>query len=79
MTIQRKLALHWDNNTKTYGEGVYIDLDVFDDELEEEEYINYECKGDIGFARTWDEAIKLCEKLAIQYNAEFDRVYTGIE
>lgn len=76
MSIQRKLALFWDNDNK--GEGVYVDLDVFDDELEEEEYITEECKGNIGFAKTWEEAIKLCDSLAIQYNAEFDRVYAGV-
>ncbi len=79
MGIQRKLALFWDNDNKENGcgEGVYVDLDVFDDELEEEEYINEECKMNIGFTKTWEEAFQLCEKLATQYNAEFDKVYAG--
>ena len=75
MAIKRKLTLYWDNDNieNGLGEGVYIDLDVFDDEFEEEEYITELCKRDIGFAKTWEEAIQLCEKLAIQYNAEFDK------
>lgn len=76
MSIRKKISLHWDSDSlveeRSQGEGIYADLDVYDDELEEEEHITEECKGDIGFAKDWDEAISLAKELAKQYNAEFN-------
>ena len=70
--IRKRISLFAGGKHDKYGAGIYADLEVFDDTLEEEEYTNG-CKMDIGYASTWKEAIPMAVRLANQYEAEFDK------
>jgi hypothetical protein len=72
MKKKREIELIWDSDSvftdKNTGEGVYMELNVYNDESEFELEENKE----IGFAKTWKEAIIKAKELAKEYNAEFD-------
>ena len=70
--IKRRISLFAGGKNDKFGLGVYADLEVFDDTLEEEEYMNG-CKMNIGYAPTWEKAIPMAARLANKYKAKFDK------